>query len=205
MMMRPKNPLIIAAIKWVLDEDFIDNADWYCVSTDICSRFVASLLDFGLAELLALQLTKALFSQDYLGGLEDVVAYHVPFRGLPLASDLRHFITFGDEVTWHPLISSLRTMTLSSHRFRAKLVAEFLLRVHMIVPVLDGTEWHYDFRDYIFPRVLMPHIQPNLVVIYMAKVLDGNHDHEWSEGDGTPDDSADPNFQVEDDEDEEDQ
>lgn len=78
-MMQWKNSLIIAAIKWVLREDFINNADRYRVNIDICSRFIASLLDCGQAGLLASRLTKALFSQDYLGGLEDVVAYHVPF------------------------------------------------------------------------------------------------------------------------------
>lgn len=130
MMTRRKNPLIVAAIKWVLGEDFIDNVNQYHVNTDICSCFVASLLDSRLAGLLTSQLTKALFSQDYLGGLEDVVAYYVPFKGLPLASDLRHFNTFSEEVTCHPLIGGLRTMMLSAHCFRAELAADFLLHVH---------------------------------------------------------------------------
>lgn len=54
--------MIISAVKWVLGEDFIDNADWYHVNIDICSCFVASLLDFGLARLLASHLTKVLFT-----------------------------------------------------------------------------------------------------------------------------------------------
>lgn len=123
-----------------------------------------------------------------------MVSYHAPFRGLPLASDLRHFISSGDEVPWHPLVGDLKMMMLSSHRFHTGLATKFLLRVHMIIPVPDGTEWYSDFRDYIFPWVLTSHIQPNLVVIYMAGVLDENHGHEWSEGDDTPDDSADTDF-----------
>lgn len=91
-MTRRKNPLIIAAIKWVLGEDFISNPDLYRVNIDICSHFVASLLDCGQSGLLTTQLTQALFPLDYLGGLEDVVVYHVPFLGLPVASDLECFI-----------------------------------------------------------------------------------------------------------------
>lgn len=197
--------MIIAAIKWVLREDFIDNADSYRVNTDIFSRFVSSLLDCGLAGLLALQLTKEFFSQDYLGRLEDVVVSHVPFRGLPLASDLRHFISSSDEVPWYLLVGGLKMMTLSSHWFYIKLAAEFPLRVHMIVLVPDRTKWYSDFRDYIFPRVLTPHILPALVFIYMVGVPNDNHGHEWSEGDDTLDDSGDPDFQMGDDEDEENQ
>lgn len=64
----------------------------------------------------------------------------------------------------------------------------------MIVLVLDGTEWYTDFRDYIFPWILMPHIQPNLVVISIAEALGGASDHEWVEGKDNVDDSGDPNF-----------
>lgn len=70
---------MISIIKWVLGEDFIDNADRYQVNTDIYSWFIASLCDCGQPVPLAAQLTMALFSLDYLGGLEDVIAYHVPF------------------------------------------------------------------------------------------------------------------------------
>lgn len=116
-MTRRKNPLIIVVIKWVLGKDFIDDMDKYRVNTDICSHFVASLLDTGITGYLTSELTKALFSWDYLGGLEDIVAYHVPFRGLPVASDLWCFITSSEEVIWHPLIGGLKTMSLSSHHF----------------------------------------------------------------------------------------
>lgn len=133
-MTRRKNPLIIAAFKWILGEDFIGNPDRYRVNTDIFSHFVASLLDCGQSGLLTTQLTQALFPADYLGGLEDVVAYHVPFLGLPAAFNLERFILQNEEVEWHPLINGLKTMTLSSHRFHTELAAEFLLRVHMIVP-----------------------------------------------------------------------
>lgn len=155
-MTRRKNPLIIATIKWVLGEDFISNPDRYRVNTDICSRFLASLLDYGQSRLLTTQLTQALFPLDYLGGLEDVVAYHVPFLGLPVTSDLERFIFQNEEVRWHPLINGLKTMSLSSHRYRVELAVEFLLWVHMMVPIPEATEWYTSFRDYIFPRVLLP-------------------------------------------------
>lgn len=126
-----------------------------------------------------MQLTQALFSKDYLGGLENVVAYYIPFRGLPMASKLEWFITLNEEVAWHPLLSGLKTMALSSHRYRVKLAAEFLLHVHLIIPVPEGTDWYTRFRDYIFLRILMPYQQPNLVVIFMSGKLQSASNSEW--------------------------
>lgn len=158
--MRRKNPLIIFAIKWVLGKDFLNNPNRYRVNTNICSRFIASLLDYGQSGVLTTLLTWVLFPKDYLGGLNDVVAYHVPFLGLPVVSDLERFIMLNEEVAWHPLISGLKTMTLSSHQYHTKLAIEFLLRVHLIVPVPKGTDWYTGFIDYIFPRIFMPDQQP---------------------------------------------
>lgn len=42
------NLILINAIKWVLGEDFVGVEDRYRVKTDICSWFVASLLDVGM-------------------------------------------------------------------------------------------------------------------------------------------------------------
>lgn len=123
-----------------------------------------------------------------------MVAYHVSFRGLPLEFDLRCFITYGKEITWHPLIRGLRMMTLSTHWFCMKLAMEFLLWIHMIVPILDDTQWYSNFRDYIFPRALMPYVQPNLVVISMAGVPCGDHGPKWLEGEDTSNDSEDQEF-----------
>lgn len=63
-MMKRKNPLIITAIKWVLGEDFIDNADCYRVNSDICLCFMASLLNVGVGGYEASKLTRALFLGD---------------------------------------------------------------------------------------------------------------------------------------------
>lgn len=123
-----------------------------------------------------------------------MVAYYVPFRGLPLALDLRCFITSIEEVTWHPLISGLRMTMLLDNHFQAELTAKFLLHVHLIIPALDGTEWYSDFWDYIFPQALTPHIQPNLVVISMGGVPGGASNYEWLEGEDTSDDSGDLDF-----------
>lgn len=70
-----KNPLIITTIKWVLDKDFIDDMDKYHVNTDISSHFIASLLDTMMIGYLISELTKALFSLNYLSGLEEMVAH----------------------------------------------------------------------------------------------------------------------------------
>lgn len=77
--MKRKNPLIITTIKWVLGEDFIDNFDHYRVKSNIFSHFMTSLLDVGTGGYEASELTRALFSGDYLRGLEEVVAYYIPF------------------------------------------------------------------------------------------------------------------------------
>lgn len=119
--------MIIASIKWVLGEDFIDDVDRYRVNTDICSRFMASLLDDGKNDYLVMELTQTLFPLEYLGGLEVIVQYFVPFRGLPLVLDLQHFIVFGEDVDWYPLIGGLKTMLLSSHRYCVECAAKFLL------------------------------------------------------------------------------
>lgn len=203
-MTKRKNPLIIAAIKWVLEEDFIDNVDHYRVNLDICSRFVASLLDVGIGEYEASELTRALFSGDYLGGLEEVVAYYIPFRGLPLATDLQRFITSREEVPWYPLINGLRTMMLSAHRLRTKLATEFLLCIFLIVPVLDGTDWYTGFRDYIFPRVLTPDVLLDLVLIITAEASGNASDHEWSGEEDAEDNIEDSDSLMEEQEDEDD-
>lgn len=62
-------------------------------------------------------------------------------------------------------------MTLSSHHYCAELAVEFLLRVHLIVLVPEGIDYYTGFGDYIFPRILMPNRQPNLVVIFIPGSL----------------------------------
>lgn len=72
--------LIIATIKWVLGEDFIDNMDQYHVNTDICLHFVASLLDSRMVGLLTSKITKVLFSQNYLEGVGGFCGIPHPFQ-----------------------------------------------------------------------------------------------------------------------------
>ncbi|XP_057869281.1 acidic leucine-rich nuclear phosphoprotein 32-related protein 1-like [Cryptomeria japonica] len=86
------NPIVIDAIKWVLGDDFVGSEDRYCVNTDITSRFVTSLLDIGLSKHLAVQLTDLIFLEKYLGGLEEVVAFADPIRGIATTSNLRRYI-----------------------------------------------------------------------------------------------------------------
>lgn len=102
-----------------------------------------------------------------------------------MASDLECFIFQNEEVRWHPLINGLKTMSLSSHRYHVELPAEFLLRVHMMVPIPEGTEWYTGFRDYIFPRFLLPDQPPNLVVIFIHGEPESSSHSEWlgEEGD----------------------
>lgn len=168
-------------------EDFTGNPNRYRVNTDICSRFVASLLDYGQSGLLATHLTQALFPLDYLGGLEDLVAYHVPFLGLPMASNLERFIFQNEEVRWCPFINGLKTMSFSSHRYCAELAAESLLWVHMMVPIPKGMEWYTSFRDYIFPRFLLTNQPPNLVVIFKHGEPESSSSSEWLGDEGDSD------------------
>lgn len=203
-MTKRKNPLIIVAIKWVLGEDFMDNVDHYRVNSDICSRFVASLLGVETSGYKASGLTRALFSRDYLGGLEEVVAYYIPFRCLPLATDLQRFITSKEEVPWHPLIDGLRTTTLSAHRLRTELATEFLLRIYLIIPISASTDWYTGFEDYIFSWVLTLDILPDLVLIITVESSGIASDKEWSREEDAKDDTEDYDSLMEEKEDEDD-
>lgn len=107
-------------------------------------------------------------------------------------------------MTWHPLIGGLNSMSLSSHHFRVELSTEFLLRVHLIVSVLAGTEWYTEFWDYIFPWILTPHAQPNLMLVSITQEPSDNFDHEWLEGEDAKDEFDDYDFQMDEEEDEED-
>lgn len=82
---------------------------------------------------------------------------------------------------------------------------EFLLRIHMIVPIPKDTKWYIEFRDYNFPQVLTPHKRLNLVVVFMPGEPGSDSNLELSERGNTPDDSEDSNFLMDKDEDMEDQ
>lgn len=71
---------------------------------------------------------------------------------------------------------------------------EFLLQVHLIVPILVGTKWYTNLRDYIFLWILTPHVQPNLVLVSIAQEPINDPDHEWSEGEDAKDDADDFDF-----------
>lgn len=91
-MMKNKHSLVSVAIKWVLGKDCIEYGDKYRVNTDVCSHFVASMLDICVPRPLFLKLVKEIFPKKYLNGLGEVVAHAAYGVGLSSASDLRRFI-----------------------------------------------------------------------------------------------------------------
>lgn len=57
-MTKNKHSLALIAMKWVLGRDYLEYEDKYWVNTNICSHFVASMLDIGIPKPLVLKLVK---------------------------------------------------------------------------------------------------------------------------------------------------
>lgn len=92
--------------------------DKYCVNIDICSHFVASLLDIQVSKEMILRLTMEIFPKRYLRDLGEVVTNAVYGLGIPMASDLRRHIEEDVVVPWVPFLSEFRMLTIGEHRHR---------------------------------------------------------------------------------------
>lgn len=87
-MTKNKHSLAIVAMKWVLGRDYIEYEDTYIFNTDVCSQFVASMLDIQVPKPLILFLELEIFPKMYLVGLGEVVENVAFGIGLPTSSDL---------------------------------------------------------------------------------------------------------------------
>lgn len=104
-MTKNKHSLDIIAMKWVLGHDFLEYEDKYRVKTDVCSHFVASMLDIAIPKPLILRLVKEIFPKKYLNDLEEVVVNVAFDGGIPTSSDLKRFIEEDVVIPWLSFLS----------------------------------------------------------------------------------------------------
>ena len=153
-----RSPFIHHAICMVLGHEFFKNNKRYRVSTDITSRFLASLLDLGGRKIDMLMLLRNVFKQTFL---EDDVKIMVlaeqlpgPGIGIPFADVADKCWDEGIEciVHKHPFLLGMNERQLTRHRKWARLGRDFLRKWLLLDDDVSETDftWLDEFSDIIF-------------------------------------------------------
>lgn len=167
-MTKKKHLLSIIAIKWVLGWYFLEYEDRYRVQTDVCSHFVASMLDIGIPKPLILCLVKEIFPKKYLNGLREVIANTTYGGGILTVSNLRRFIEEDAIILWLPFLSAFHLQLQDEHFQRVTRACHFLFRIYNVVQFYD-IDWYMKFRNLVFSP---PSFAPldDVDVVYNAPV-----------------------------------
>ena len=86
---------VIATVKMVLGQEFLENVNRYCVNTDITSQFLASLLDLREVRVDILLLLRKTFKAKYLGNDIDIIAHVELGVGIPWAGEIHKLLELG--------------------------------------------------------------------------------------------------------------
>ena len=89
---------IIATMKMVLGNEFLENENRYCVNTNITSQFLASLLDLKEVRVDILLLLRKTFKVEYLGDDIDIVAHAKLGVGIPWVGEIHKLLEPSENV-----------------------------------------------------------------------------------------------------------
>ena len=153
-----RSPFIRHAICMVLGHEFLKNDKRYCVSTDITSRFLVSLLDLGGKKIDMLMLLHNLLKETFL---EDDIKIIVlaeqrpgPGIGIPIAdvADKCWEEGIGCIIHKHPFLLDMNEQQLTRHRKWARLGRNFLRKWLLLDDDVSETDltWLDKFSDIIF-------------------------------------------------------